>query len=91
LDTSDPDTMSVVVLNRIDELTPQRFREVPMKRFAGFRGTTYGHGVRTLCAMGNITLVDGVRDPLAVAARSSKKTKKDDPRRKRHRIDSDDE
>ena len=91
LDTSDPDTMSVVVLNRIDELTPQRFREVPMKRFAGFRGTTYGHGVRTLCAMGNITLVDGVRDPLAVAARSSKKIKKDDPRRKRHRIDSDDE
>lgn len=70
LDATDKDLYSVV-LNRIDALTPDLFNEVPVKRLEPFRGTTYGHGFRTLCAMGQITLVDGLRSPMVAAAKAN--------------------
>ena len=32
-----------------------------MHTFAGFPGTNYPNGIRTVCALGNITLIDGLR------------------------------
>jgi hypothetical protein len=50
-----------VVLNRVIRLTTNEFEEEPGKRIEGFRGTIYGKGIRTVCAMGDITLIDGSR------------------------------
>lgn len=70
LDTTNKD-LYTVVLNRIDTLTPELFAETTVKRLEPFRGTTYGHGVRTLCAMGPITLVDGLRSPLVPGSKAN--------------------
>lgn len=77
LDPSEPDT-SAVILNKIVVLTPDEFQEVPGNRIAGFRGSVYGHGVRTIAAMGDITLIDGIRLNTPTAPASSKE------RRERH-------
>lgn len=71
---------TAVILNKVEVLTPDEFLETPFKRIDGFRGTVYGNGVRTLCAMGDITLIDGVR--LATPSR---------PPKRPHDTDSDDE
>ncbi|MEO8591125.1 MAG: hypothetical protein ABI432_17235 [Flavobacteriales bacterium] len=70
LDASRPDT-SAVVLNRIVILTPDLYVEETVRRIEAFRGTTYGRGLRTLCAMGPITLVDGLRSPIVSADKAT--------------------
>jgi len=62
---------SAIVLNRIITLTPDLFSEKTVKRIEPFRGTSYGHGLRTLCAMGPITLVDGLRSPTVAANKAN--------------------
>jgi hypothetical protein len=57
---ADPDIMAVV-LNQVTSLTPTAFEETAGRKIMGFRGTMYGNGIRTLSAMGTMTLIDGVR------------------------------
>ncbi len=47
--------------NRITTLDPEHFAEEVAHTLDGFPGTLYNKGVRTVCAMGDITLVDGIR------------------------------
>ncbi|MBL7952113.1 MAG: hypothetical protein JNM62_10375 [Flavobacteriales bacterium] len=71
-DASNPDNMAVI-LNRVEELTPTTFHETCGSRVAGFRGSVYGHGVRTLSAMGDITLIDGIRSANVPTAGTEKR------------------
>ncbi|HQW99711.1 MAG TPA: hypothetical protein PLV08_14395 [Flavobacteriales bacterium] len=82
MDASDPD-IPAVVLSRVIRLTPNEFEEEPGNRISGFRGTSYAHGVRTLNAMGDITLIDGVRD--ATGERKRPKADPEKRRRSKHR------
>lgn len=50
-----------IIFNRVTELTPERFKEEPVRTFNGFVGSTYPDGIRTVCALGDVTLVDGLR------------------------------
>jgi hypothetical protein len=50
-----------IVIQHIDLLTPERFEEHTARHVPLYHGTTYPHGTRTLCAMGDVTLVDGLR------------------------------
>lgn len=80
LDNSDPNGPAVI-FNRIVELTPDRFQEEAMHTFQGFSGTLYGSGIRTVCDMGDFTLVDGFRPTVEVremdtSERSSKRKTK---------------
>ena len=70
LDTSDPGRCAVVI-NKVIELSPQRFAEVAHRRVDGFPSTSYGNGVRTICAMGDITLVDGLRSPVLEGSKAN--------------------
>ena len=72
-----------MVLSRVIRLTPNEFEEEPGNRISGFRGTSYAHGVRTLNAMGDITLIDGVRD--ATGERKRPKADPEKRRRSKHR------
>ncbi|MCB0769629.1 MAG: hypothetical protein KDC00_04405 [Flavobacteriales bacterium] len=67
-----------VVLNRVIRLTTTEFEEEPGKRINGFRGTIYGKGIRTMCSMGDITLIDGSRGgaPDKHSERSSERRQK---------------
>jgi hypothetical protein len=47
-----------VVIHRIDELTPQRFRETELRRIAPVPGR-WGAGLHQICALGDETLIDG--------------------------------
>ena len=47
-------------MNRIVELTPTAFQETTVKFVGPIKGA-YGQGLHTLCALGDITLVDGKR------------------------------
>jgi len=78
LDKSETDTMAVI-LAQVEDLTPTSFREKTGKRVAGFWGSVYGHGVRTLSTMGDITLIDGVR----LANRPKSATEPKQPRERR--------
>ena len=49
-----------VVVQRVDTLTPTSFRETAVRRIDPPRGP-WGHGLHTLCAFGDRTLVDGKR------------------------------
>ena len=60
LDTSDPATVTII-LNRVDTLTTKEFRETAGRHLTGFRGTAYSNGIRTISAMGDLTLIDGLR------------------------------
>lgn len=60
VDNTDPHGPSVI-LNRIVALDLLRFQEEAVHVFQGFPGTSYPNGVRTICAVGDITLVDGLR------------------------------
>lgn len=80
LDNSDQN-VPAVILNRILELTPDRFQEEAVRTFTGFPGTLYGSGIRTVCDMGDFTLVDGFRPTVEVremdgSERSSKRKAK---------------
>lgn len=50
-----------VVLNRVTELSLERFAEEEVRSLHGFRGTYYPHGIRTICGMGELTIIDGYR------------------------------
>ncbi len=60
-----------VVFNKVTALSPSRFAEEPGRLFDGFTNTAYGLGVRTLCAMGDVTLVDGLRSPVLSASEAN--------------------
>jgi hypothetical protein len=47
-----------VVIHRVDELTPHSFRETAVRRIEPPRGR-WAHGLHTVCAFGDDTLVDG--------------------------------
>jgi hypothetical protein len=53
-----------VVINRIERLTPREFLEQPVRRLAPAARGPYPHGLHTLSAAGNVTLVDGKRHTL---------------------------
>jgi hypothetical protein len=50
-----------VVVNRILELTPTKFREERVATVGPFREGPYRHGIHTLSSAGDRTLVDGMR------------------------------
>lgn len=82
LDVSDPQRPAVV-LNKVLSLSPDTFAEEPGRMLEGFTSTAYGRGVRTLCAMGEVTLVDGLRSPVLSASKAnagrSKRRKRSKP------------
>lgn len=57
-----------VMLNRVNELTPTRFREEPVAVVRPHPGSGYPDGVHTLSGMGDMTLVDGTRHRFSSAA-----------------------
>ncbi|HQV76222.1 MAG TPA: hypothetical protein PLE78_12075 [Flavobacteriales bacterium] len=59
-DGSTPNT-DHVTLNRVKRLSTTEFEEEVVRRIEGFPGTVYAKGIRTMCAMGDITLIDGLR------------------------------
>ncbi len=70
LDLSDPGSPAVVI-HRVDMLAPDLFAETPHRTVEAFTNSAYGRGVRTLCAMGDVTLVDGLRSPLLAASKAN--------------------
>jgi hypothetical protein len=57
-----------IVVNRILELTPDSFAEEPVARLAPGRGLPYPHGLHTLSAWGERTLIDAKRESFVPAA-----------------------
>jgi hypothetical protein len=57
-----------VTMTRIDELTPTTFSEQIVKHVKPFASGRYRHGVHTLSAVGDRTVVDGRRDTFIWAA-----------------------
>jgi hypothetical protein len=57
---------AAVVVNRIDRLTPTQFVESTVTRLAPAPGSPYPHGLHTLNAVGDLTLVDGKRHVLSL-------------------------
>lgn len=70
LDATDPLHPAVWIM-RIDHLSPEGFVEHPVRRLAGFSSTAYGMGVRTVSAIGDVTLVDGLRSPVLQASKAN--------------------
>lgn len=70
LDASDPQRPAVWI-NRVLHLDPDLFLEEPVRRIAGFPATSYGVGVRTISAMGGLTLVDGLLSPVLAGTRAN--------------------
>lgn len=70
LDASNPLRLAVWI-NRIDALSPEVFHETPVRRIDGFPATAYGLGVRTISAIGDLTLVDGLRTPVLEASKAN--------------------
>lgn len=58
---STAETGDRVAFNQVKVLTTKDFSEEIGKVIEGFKGTIYGKGIRTLCAMGDLTLIDGSR------------------------------
>lgn len=82
LDSTDPEAPGIV-FNKVLELTPEHFQEEPKRTMAGFPGTFYADGIRTVCALGDITLVDGLRTAAddrepAESERSSRRSEDND-------------
>lgn len=50
-----------IAFNRVVELDPIRFREETVYHLGPLKGSAYGAGLHTLCAMDGITLLDGKR------------------------------
>lgn len=70
LDASDPPRPAVWI-NRVHRLDPDLFVEEPVRRITGFPATAYGMGVRTISAMGDLTLVDGLLSPVVAGSRAN--------------------
>ena len=49
---------SAVVINKVVELTPNSFEEVPVQRLRPLADSRYPHGLHTVCVMGNRTVID---------------------------------
>src|SRR6202012_3975321 len=56
-----------VVINRIERLTPEEFREYPGQHLAPAAQGPYPHGLHTLSGAGNVTLVDGKKHVMSVS------------------------
>jgi len=76
-----------VWINRVDVLDPVGFHETPLRNINGFVATAYGRGVRTISAMGELTLVDGLRSPLVAGSKANARRSQ----RKRRRPGTSDE
>ncbi|MGE3962779.1 MAG: hypothetical protein AB7I09_01625 [Planctomycetota bacterium] len=50
-----------VVIHEIERLSPTEYRERPVQRVAPDRRGPYPHGLHTLSAVGDVTLIDGLR------------------------------
>lgn len=70
LDASRPDRPAVVI-NRVLKLSKEAFQEEVVQRIEGFNASAYGAGVRTISAMGDITLVDGLRSAVVSAQKAN--------------------
>ncbi len=75
LDASAP-SHPAIVLNKVTTLSPDDFMEEPGRILEGFASTAYGRGMRTLCAMGEVTLVDGLRSPVLSGSKANAKSGK---------------
>lgn len=50
-----------IAMNRVLVLTPDQYKEETVSYVEPFKNTHYGHGVHTISAIGDMTLVDGKR------------------------------
>jgi hypothetical protein len=57
-----------VVINKIERLSPTEFVERPFTRLAPAPSGPYPHGLHTLSAAGNLTLVDGKRQAMSAGS-----------------------
>jgi hypothetical protein len=81
LDRSDPKAPRVVI-HRVLELTPTRFREVAVRHVGPFRNSQYPDGTRTVATIGGVTLVDGQR---CMTDRHVDEAKQREDRHRKHR------
>ena len=73
-----------IALNRVTALSPTHFSEETVKFVDPLMGS-WSHAMRTISAVGDITLVDGMRDLIEQASRRSMIGNKDQRKpRKRH-------
>ena len=63
-----------IALNRVVELTPDRFVEETVRHIGPIGGTAYNKGMHTIAAVGDITVVDGKR-LLKVPAKAAREQK----------------
>lgn len=66
-----------IVFNEVTELTPERFTELPGDHLGLFTHTAYAKGMRTVCAVGGVTVVDGLRDRSLVPKPDKRKERTD--------------
>jgi hypothetical protein len=75
-----------VVLHEVLQLDGKDFLERPRKVIGPFKGSVYPEGIRTICSMGEITLVDGLRtlssDQLAASDRRKRERSKERSRKR---------
>lgn len=80
LDTTDPAHYRVV-LNEVLKFDPSAFLERSGNVIGAFKGSVYPEGIRTVCAAGEITLVDGSRsltdEQVAASGRRRKQRRKE--------------
>ena len=57
-----------VTITRVDELTPERFREVAVATISPSPSDRYKDGIHTISAAGSRTVVDGRRDVFILAS-----------------------
>lgn len=55
------DGMERIAIKRIVRLDSEGFQEETVKLVAPIQGSTWSYGIRTLCSVGDVTLVDGRR------------------------------
>jgi len=76
-----PGTNVQVVFNEVLALTPGRFHEVARERLGLFTHTAYAKGMRTVSAVGGMTVVDGLRDRVAAAKQAKRGGRSGGPRK----------
>lgn len=70
-----------LVIHRIDELTPQHFRETAVRALAPVPGR-WNRGIHTICALGDETLIDGktyewsLTEPLDASVRERREARR---------------
>jgi hypothetical protein len=55
-----------IVLNEVTTLTPTRFEEVSVAHIDPYQDSPYPDGLHTLCAVGDVTIIDSKREILTV-------------------------